>query len=156
VKKHLEVYVDGSGNNKTGLNGGIGIFIFSREQLNLSRKIAMGQYVGVTTAQMELLAMVTALEMLNPQQDVKIVVYCDNQYVVKTITEGWGENWEGEDFRGRKNTELIKRYLAAYRKFPCGSVEIRWVRGHIGVPGNEVADQLAKRGGQMSVKKIKF
>lgn len=153
MKKQLEVYVDGSGNNKTYQNGGIGIYIYNPAHPHLSRKIAKGQYVDVTTAQMELLAMITALEILKPQPDMKIVVYGDNQYVTKCITEGWIFKWEKELFLGRKNADLLKRYLRAYRKFKAGSVDIRWIRGHIGIPGNEVADKLAKKGGKMNVEK---
>ena len=62
-----------------------------------------------------------------------IVVYTDSQYAIGVIAKRW---------KAKKNVELIddtKRAISA-----CGAhVEFRWVRGHCGVEGNEIADELA-------------
>jgi ribonuclease HI len=62
-----------------------------------------------------------------------IVVHTDSQYAIGVIAKRW---------KAKKNVDLIadtKRTVAA-----CGThVEFRWVRGHCGVEGNEIADELA-------------
>ena len=50
-----------------------------------------GQFFNTTSAQMELMGALAALEHLSDYaKDIdKLVLYCDNQYVVNCFAEGW-------------------------------------------------------------------
>ena len=45
-----------------------------------------------------------------------------------------------KDFKKKKNSDLWKRFIPAYKKH---KVKFVWVKGHAGVEENEVCDQLA-------------
>jgi ribonuclease HI len=60
--------------------------------------------------------------------------------VIDSVVKGWVFNWEKKAFKDKKNPDLWKRFLKAYRRH---SVRFDWVKGHAGNPMNERADQLA-------------
>jgi ribonuclease HI len=66
---------------------------------------------------------------------------------MKGITEwmpGWKrKNWKTADGKPVKNVDLWQRLDAARAPH---EVEWRWVKGHAGDLGNELADQLANQG----------
>ena len=65
------------------------------------------------------------------RKNASVTIHSDSEYLVNTMTRNW---------KRRKNLDLWERLdpLVADRK-----VEWRWVRGHSGHPGNEMADRLA-------------
>ena len=76
-----------------------------------------------------------------------MVLSTDSQYVRQGITE-WIHNWKKRgwktaDKKPVKNVDLWQRLDGARLKH---EVEWRWVRGHNGDVGNEMADQLANQG----------
>lgn len=79
------------------------------------------------------------------------------QYILTGVTL-WIFNWMRNGFLASdgkpvKNRTLIK-YLAALlhaRRKMSQTVEFKHVRGHVGIEGNEAADQLANVGATMSV-----
>ena len=85
-----------------------------------------------------------ALEAL--KRPCEVVLHTDSTYVMKGMTE-WLENWKRRNWRTAdrkpvKNVELWQRLEQAIHRH---NVQWRWVRGHSGVPGNERADELARR-----------
>ena len=94
---------------------------------------------------MELTAVIEALASL--KRTCTVVIYTDSEYVRKGITEwinGWKQRgWKTADRKPVKNAELWQR-LDALRALH--DVDLRWVKGHSGDPGNERADALANRG----------
>ena len=58
---------------------------------------------------MELMAVIAALEALK-KSGMRITVFSDSQYVVKAVQEGWLDNWLKTNFKGKKNTDLWKKY----------------------------------------------
>lgn len=140
MSKKVIIYCDGSCNNKTGQKGGYGIVI-----INGHIKTFMGgSYVETTSARMELLGAIRALQKCNVGDRVEL--WCDNEYVVNTIRQGWIFKWSIEQFRNRKNADLLRMLLAEYNRLER-RVEFKWLRGHEGHEGNELADELARRGG---------
>ena len=84
---------------------------------------------STTNNRMEITAVIEALEAI--PQGASAVVHSDSEYVVKTMTKGWKRN---------ANKDLWERLE---RAASARSVEFRWVRGHAGNKGNEMADRLA-------------
>lgn len=98
-----------------------------------------------TNNRMELMAPIRALETLT--QPATVVLYTDSTYVLNGITK-WLPRWKVKGWRtsGKapvKNVDLWKRLEAAAHRH---TVQWVWVKGHSGVAGNDLADQLACRG----------
>jgi ribonuclease HI len=103
------------------------------------RKELWGGYRLTTNNRMELLAVIAGLESLK-RPGTEVTVVSDSKYVVDAVEKGWVFDWEKKGFAKKKNPDLWKRFLAAYRKH---RVKFQWVRGHTGHPQNELCDRLA-------------
>ncbi|KAA1419014.1 ribonuclease HI [Nocardioides humilatus] len=104
-----------------------------------------GESDETTNNRMELTAPIMALETLNRACEVEL--HTDSTYVRNGITQwvnGWKKNgWKTSAKQPVKNVDLWQRLDAACARH---QVEWFWVKGHAGVPDNELADQLATRG----------
>lgn len=130
----VTAYTDGAASGNPG-PGGYGVVL----EAGKHRKELYGGYRRTTNNRMELLAAIVALEsMKNPGTEVTIV--SDSKYVVDSVEKGWVFDWEKKGFAKKKNPDLWKRFLVAYRKH---RVRFQWIRGHNGHPQNELCDQLA-------------
>lgn len=77
--------------------------------------------------------------------DEELLVQCDSQYVINALTK-WMPNWKRKGWRKADgspvlNLELMQALDAALqgRRF-----RFEWVRGHVGHPMNEAADERAR------------
>jgi ribonuclease HI len=98
-----------------------------------------------TNNRMEMSAVIHALRAL--KQRSSVALYTDSQYVQKGVTE-WLEGWKKRQWRTSnrapvKNADLWQELDSL---LPGQQISWHWVRGHIGHPGNELADALANRG----------
>jgi len=132
----IELYTDGAARGNPG-PGGYGIVLISRK--HKLRKELNGGFRRTTNNRMELLAVILGLEALK-QEGLEVVVYSDSKYVVDAINQGWIWNWVKKGFKNKKNVDLWKRFIPAYRKH---KVRFVWVKGHAGYALNERCDQLA-------------
>ena len=120
-----EIHTDGSCLLNPG-PGGWGAVIAGEG--GATSKLSGGER-STTNNRMEIVAVIEALEAI--PQGASAVIHSDSEYVVKTMTKGWKRN---------ANKDLWERLeLAAAAR----NVEFRWVRGHAGNKGNEMADRLA-------------
>lgn len=92
----------------------------------------------------ELTALLRAIE-AHPG-DEPLLIESDSQYAIRCASE-WLDGWKRKGWRTAsggpvKNLELIRSIDHAIAVRP-GPVRFRWVRGHVGNPFNERADQLA-------------
>ncbi len=127
-------YTDGAASGNPG-PGGYGVVLES----GTHRRELWGGYRKTTNNRMELMAVIVALEALKkPGMDV--IVVCDSKYVIDSVANGWVFGWEKKGFVKKKNPDLWKRFLIAYRRH---RVRFQWIRGHNGHPQNELCDQLA-------------
>ena len=130
----VTAYTDGAASGNPG-PGGYGVVL----EAGKYRKELYGGYRRTTNNRMELLGAIVALEALkSPGTEVTIV--SDSKYVVDSVEKGWVFDWEKKGFAKKKNPDLWKRFLVAYRKH---RVRFQWIRGHNGHPQNELCDQLA-------------
>lgn len=76
----------------------------------------------------------------------KAVIYCDSQYTINCITK-WARSWRKNGWMTKKQTPVLNPDIIepAYDLFVelTNCIEIKKVKAHIGIPGNEMADQLA-------------
>ena len=132
------MYTDGAAKGNPG-PGGYGVVLKANLNGKEYRKELSEGFRLTTNNRMELLALIRGLEALrNPRSRVR--VYSDSKYVVEAIEKGWVRNWEKKNFAKKANADLWKKLIPLYRSH---HVELRWVKGHAGIPENERCDQLA-------------
>ena len=134
--KSVYLYTDGSSLGNPG-PGGYGI-ILEWVGMSYTKEFSAG-YARTTNNRMELLAVIKGLELLK-KPGMEVVVYSDSKYVVDSVEKKWVFNWAQKDFKGKKNSDLWKRFLKIYEKH---KVHFQWIKGHDQHPQNERCDQLA-------------
>ncbi|SIL07394.1 ribonuclease HI [Mycobacteroides abscessus subsp. abscessus] len=136
----ITVYTDGACHGNPG-PGGWGVVLRFGEH----EKQLYGGERGTTNNRMELMAAIMALEAITTPHQVQL--WTDSQYVRNGITSwisGWKRNgWKTSAKAPVKNADLWQRLDASAARF---DIDWRWVKGHNGHEGNELADQLATRG----------
>ncbi len=97
------------------------------------RTIQRGEPLGSATNNIaELTAILRVLQSLDdPTQ--KVVIHTDSSYAIGLLTKGW---------KAKANAELIASIRAVLRV--CPNVAFVKVKGHAGVPDNELVDRLAR------------
>jgi len=93
---------------------------------------------------MELLAVIVTLEEF-AKPGVVFEVTTDSMYVINSATK-WLNGWARSNWIAWKTQQPIKNKDLWERIQPllnANKVKFFWVRGHTGVPDNELADKLA-------------
>jgi ribonuclease HI len=99
-----------------------------------------------TNNKMELTGAISALEFLSDAPG-PLAMHTDSTYVIRGIKEwiwawrrrGW-KTAEGGDVQNRDLWERLGDLVSARGK---GTIEWHYVRGHVGIPGNERVDEIA-------------
>lgn len=140
--KNIEIWTDGSElkpRNHPNSYSGIGAVVKYGQH---TKEISVG-YLNMTNNQAELLAAISALEVLKEVCNVTITT--DSQYVKNSITKwvhGWKrKGWKTSDNKPVKNQEYMIRLDNLVNHH---NVSWKWVKGHNGDPMNELADSLAR------------
>ena len=128
------LYTDGSALGNPG-KGGYGVVLMSGKHY---RELSQG-YRLTTNNRMELLAVIAGLEALK-FDGCLVTVYSDSKYVVDAVSKGWLANWVRTRFKGKKNEDLWRRYLAVAARH---NVRFVWVKGHADNKWNNRCDELA-------------
>ena len=128
------VYTDGAARGNPG-PGGYGVVLISGSH----RKELSQGFILTTNNRMELMGAIVGLETLKTAP-CNVTIYTDSKYVVDSVEKKWVFNWVKTGFKGKKNSDLWKRFLKIY-----GSHQVKfiWVKGHANIPENERCDQLA-------------
>lgn len=149
MKKKVNIYTDGACKGNPG-PGGWGAVL----QYGEHAKELCGGELTTTNNRMELMAAIEALAML--KEPCEITLTTDSQYVRKGITEwlaGWKRNgWKTAAKKPVKNADLWQRLDEQNARH---QIAWKWVKGHSGHPGNELADQLANRGVELALQQRK-
>lgn len=135
--KHVSIYTDGACRGNPG-PGGWGVVL----NYGGSRKTLRGYAADTTNNRMELTAVIEGLRAL--KRSCRVELHTDSKYVKQGISE-WIGNWKRNGWKTAakkpvKNSDLWQLLDAEAARH---EVDWRWVRGHSGVEGNELADRLA-------------
>ena len=136
--KKVTIYTDGACSGNPGA-GGWGAIL----QYNGHEKEISGGDKLTTNNKMELLAVISALELL--QEPCEVDLYSDSKYVIDSITKGWAVGWKARGWKKAdkspaKNIELWERLL---NLLETHNVTFHWVKGHADNPYNNRCDELA-------------
>ncbi|WP_298977518.1 ribonuclease HI [uncultured Campylobacter sp.] len=131
--KSVKLFSDGSCLGNPGAGGWAYIL-----QYGDAIKKASGAEAMTTNNQMELTAAIMGLSAL--KQPCRVELFTDSEYVVKAVNS-WLAKWIVTDFKGKKNADLWRRYLAAAAPH---EIKASWVKGHAGHPQNEECDAMAR------------
>jgi len=103
------------------------------------RVLEDSRHLGIATNNVgELTAVDMALDLLEKAKvppTERVALFTDSRYALGVLTQGW---------KAKVNTQLIAHIKARLAQWP--KLEIQWVAGHVGLPENERADELATAG----------
>lgn len=134
----IHIYTDGSAST-ADKSGGWGVYIICGDE---ERTISGAQW-DATIGEMELRAVLGALSVLRATNR-EVVVYIDSQYVVQALTQWWPQwrsnRWRTASGKKVKHVDILKQIITLSDSMV---VAFKWVKGHAGNLGNEIADGLA-------------
>ena len=145
----IRVYTDGSAYGTACGRGAAGYGIWAGEDSPLNRAAPLEGTVQ-TNNRAELTAVIEALRMVPRDSLVQIV--SDSSYVVSGVSDwakGWKDRgWARKGNRALLNVDLWKRLWAVLDE---RGGDTQWVLApsHMGIKGNERADEMADRGARM-------
>ncbi len=131
------MYTDGACRGNPG-PGGWGVVMSFRG----NRKTLRGFDPETTNNRMELTAVIEGLRALNRRCDIELNT--DSKYVLQGIND-WITNWKRNGWKtaAKKPVKNVDLWRSLDRESERHEIEWKWVKGHSGVEGNEMADQLA-------------
>lgn len=136
--KTVDIYTDGACSGNPGPGGWGAILMYGEHKKELS-----GGEAHTTNNRMELLAVISALELL--KEPCKINLYSDSQYIINAMTKGWAEKWRSNGWMRNKkeaasNPDLWERLMALCEEH---DVNFIWVKGHAQNKYNNRCDEMA-------------
>lgn len=163
----ITFYTDGASRGNPG-NGGWGVYVEVLDDGGEKKDFKLsGGKIYTTNNKMELTACIEALRFLdrvilnkyfaekkNLGKEFLVTVKTDSQYVKKGITE-WIINWQKNNWKGANkkpvlNKELWQEFLNLKNLINkkllennFSEIKFEYVKGHAGIKGNEIADELA-------------
>lgn len=136
--KNATIFTDGAAKGNPG-PGGYGAVIVIEDTV-----IEIGEGKAETTNnEMELTAVVKALQSL-PVEVTTAEIYTDSKYVVEGST-GWVFGWMKNGWQTKAGTAVLHKQIWQELIKLLQRVEVKWnkVPGHVGLIGNERADDIA-------------
>ena len=139
-QKIVIIYTDGACSGNPGIGGWGAVLSY-----NGHKKEIFGGEKLTTNNRMELTAAIRALQSLKKPCIAEL--HTDSNYMKDGITKwitNWKKNgWKTADKKPVKNIDLWQELDSAIESH---NVHWRWVKGHSGNEGNELADELANKG----------
>ena len=101
----------------------------------------LGSEDGQTTnIRMEGKALIAAIQ---DAGDDKVEIYTDSEFWINVVTK-WAPGWQARGWTKKggeiKNLDIVQELFELYTN---SNVDLKWVRGHEGDEGNELADEWA-------------
>lgn len=141
MTNRIQLWCDAGGNNTGDRCGGIGVVFIYGDAL----KLLSEGFVDTTNNRMEMTSVIRGMKSLK-RKDVSIDIYSDSAYVVNCFIEGWYHKWRANNWKTSEgklvlNVDLWEEMIELYESFK--NIDFIKVKGHIGIPYNELADLLA-------------
>lgn len=138
--KSVVIYTDGACRGNPGPGGWGALLKYGGREKQL-----WGGEQNTTNNRMELMGAIKALEAL--KQGCTVELHTDSTYVLKGITE-WLEGWKAKGWKtaSKKPVKNVDLWQKLDEEIQRHQIAWKWVKGHSGDPGNDVADALANRG----------
>ena len=134
----ITIYTDGACSGNPGPGGYGTVMQFGKHRNELS-----GGFRKTTNNRMELLAVIKGLQALN--RPCQVTVFSDSKYIVDAVNKGWAKRWQANGWKRNKRERALNPDLWAtlLKLLDTHQVNLQWIKGHAGNPGNERADALA-------------
>ena len=133
----VTIYTDGACSGNPGPGGWAAVLLSGEHKKEIS-----GGEASTTNNRMELLAVISALELL--KRPCEVTLYTDSQYIERAVNQGWLRAWKARGWKRRdgelKNPELWKRLD---KLLTAHTVAFHWVKGHAENDLNNRCDALA-------------
>ena len=133
------IYTDGACRGNPG-PGGWGVLLHYQG----NDKKLKGYEANTTNNRMELTAAIKALKALKRQCQIEL--HTDSKYMIQGIND-WLPNWKKNNWKtaAKKAVKNADLWQQLDQESSRHNIEWIWVKGHSGVSGNEMADQLANK-----------
>lgn len=146
-----KIYTDGACSVNKRLGGYAAIAMYDGQQIVLH-----GNKKNATNNEMELLAVINILQVINPVKGDEIVVHSDSAYVVNAINFNWISMWRNDSWKTKERKEIKnkKLWISLYNKlceYIIGSIKCSFVKvkGHSNCKLNNYVDRLAVKETEM-------
>ena len=133
------LFTDGACRGNPG-PGGWGVYFEYAD----AKKNLYGFELETTNNRMEMTAVIEALKVLKRSCDIDLNT--DSKYVLQGITQ-WMDGWKKNGWKtaARKPVKNVDLWQLLDKEVSRHNINWQWVKGHSGIHGNEMADQLANQ-----------
>lgn len=145
--KKVIVFTDGAARGNPGPAGWGAIIKLILSQGEARIKELGGREETSTNNRMEMQAAIETLTYLAKEginSRVPITIYTDSNYLVKGIT-GWVFGWQKNGWQTKAGSDVQNKDLWEALLACVQDLNVAWTHlpGHVGIPGNERADEIA-------------
>lgn len=146
----VHIYTDGScvGNGREVCFAGVGVFYGEDDPRNVSQVLTEGKPSN-QNAELQALFLATAEaeRMLRCGEAGEVVIHTDSQYGINCVTT-WYRTWTRNGWRTAAGQPVAHRGwiepIALRLDVWAGRMRLQKIRAHVGLYGNEQADELAR------------
>ena len=132
------LWTDGSAEPNPGPGGFAVVEVIGGE----AKPVVLGKEEESTNIRMEGKALIEAMKYAGEQG---CEIHTDSEFWINVLKK-WAPTWESSGWKKKsgpiKNLEIVKELWQLYHKYP---VSLHWVKGHVGIEFNELADEWANR-----------
>ena len=147
------IYTDGACEIHKSRCSGWGAVLQYKDNI---KKICGGEMNSTNNA-MEIKAVIMALKEIRTNH-IPIEIYSDSAYLINCFHEGWYRKWLLNNWKSSKskvkNVDLWKELIELVER--QDDIQFFKVKAHSGIELNELADQLASEGLEITKKKYKL
>jgi ribonuclease HI len=136
----LDIFTDGSKGNGDALRVGHGAQFYENGQKTTFFTFRLPSYCTVYQAEMDAIRQAGKFLLDSCVQNRSIRLFSDSLSSLMTLN--------GTKFRSLLSSDTVRIWNQVGA---CNSVTLCWVKAHVGIPGNERADFLAKAGSELDL-----